>query len=89
MLIQEMRNRSHGIVAKIIVWMIIALFIKGFKKLNHPSRLVRGMTIGAMSGITAILVHSISDFNLHIPANAILFTVLAAIVVSPTPDTDT
>ena len=69
-----------------MVWMIIALFAKGFKKINNPSRLVRGVTIGAMSGITAILVHSIFDFNLHIPANAILFTVLAAIVVSPLPE---
>jgi O-antigen ligase len=67
----------------IIVWMIITLFIKGFEKMKNPSRLVRGVTIGAMSGITAILVHSISDFNLHIPANALLFTILCAIIVSP------
>jgi len=39
----------------------------------------------AMSGITAILVHSIGDFNLHIPANALLFTVLTAVVVAPLP----
>jgi hypothetical protein len=38
-----------------------------------------------MSGITAILVHSIGDFNLHIPANALLFTILAALVVAPHP----
>jgi len=70
----------------VMVWMIVALFIRGFKKLNNPSRLVRGITLGAMSGITAILVHSIFDFNLHIPANAILFTVLAALVASPIPE---
>ena len=70
----------------VMAWMMVALFIRGFKKLNNPSRLVRGITLGAMSGITAILVHSIFDFNLHIPANAILFTVLAALVVSPIPD---
>ena len=69
----------------IIVWMIIALYRKGFTKLNNPSRLVRGITLGALSGITAILVHSISDFNLHIPANALLFAVLAALVVAPLP----
>lgn len=69
----------------VIIWMIIALYRKGFKKMQNPSRLVRGITVGAMSGITAILVHSISDFNLHIPANAIVFTVLAAIVVAPVP----
>jgi len=32
----------------IVVWMIIALYRKGFKKLNNPSRLVRGITLGAM-----------------------------------------
>ena len=63
----------------------IALFKKGFKKLKNPSRLVRGITLGALAGITAILVHSIPDFNLHIPANAILFTILGALVVSPLP----
>ena len=69
----------------IVVWMIIALYRKGFKKMQNPSRLIRGITVGAMSGITAILVHSISDFNLHIPANVLLFTVLAAIVAAPVP----
>jgi len=69
----------------VIIWMIIALYRKGFKKLKNPSRLVRATTLGAMTGITAILFHSITDFNLHIPANAILFTVLAAIVVAPLP----
>jgi hypothetical protein len=43
------------------------------------------MTLGGMGGITAILIHSIVDFNLHIPANAILFSVLAALVMAPPP----
>jgi O-antigen ligase len=72
----------------VMAWIMIAFFVKGFKKLNNPSRLVRDTTLGAMSGVTAILIHSIFDFNLHIPANAILFTILAAIVVSPIPATD-
>jgi len=69
----------------VMVWMIIALYRKGFKKLKNPSRLVRGSTLGALAGITAILVHSFGDFNLNIPANAILFTVLSALAVSPEP----
>ena len=71
--------------AVVIVWMIIALFRKGFKKLGSPSRLVRGTTLGAMAAITAILVHSFGDFNLSIPANAVLFTILGAAVASPLP----
>ena len=69
----------------ILIWMIIALFRHGFMKLGNLSRLVRGTTLGAMSGIFAILVHSMVDFNLHIPANAILFTALTAVVAAPVP----
>ena len=69
----------------LIIWMIIGFFREGFYKLRSPSRLIRGVTLGAMSGITAMLFHSIIDFNLHIPANALLFTVLAALVVAPLP----
>ena len=70
----------------IMVWMIAGLYLKGMTKLADYSRLIRGTALGAMSGITALLFFSIFDFNLHIPANAILFTVLAAIVVSPIPE---
>ncbi|MFC1867378.1 O-antigen ligase family protein [Thermodesulfobacteriota bacterium] len=76
------------ILIPIIIWMIIALYRKGFKKLKNPSRLVRGTTLGAMAGITAIIVHSIVDFNLHIPANTMLFVVLVAIGVAPQPKSD-
>ena len=72
----------------ILAWMIIALYRRGFTKLKDPSRLVRGTTLGAMSGITAILFHSTVDFNLHIPSNALLFTVLLAIVAAPLPKHD-
>jgi len=65
----------------VMIWMVIVFFRKSFKKLKTRSRLIRGITLGAMSGITAILVHSISDFNLHIPANAMLFTVLGALAI--------
>jgi O-antigen ligase len=69
----------------VMVWMIFALYKFGFMKLKNPSRLVRGTTLGALSGIAAILVHSISDFNLHIPSNAILFTILGALAAAPVP----
>jgi O-antigen ligase len=71
----------------IVLWMGVVFYRHGLGKLKHPSRLVRGATLGAMAGITAILVHSISDFNLHVPANAILFTILAAVAMAPPPIT--
>ncbi len=62
-------------------WLLVVLFAAGFKKLHSSSRQTWGVALGAMTGIVAILAHSAVDFNLHIPANAILFTVLAALVV--------
>jgi len=69
----------------LLVFIGFALYRHGFKKLKNPSRLVRGTTLGALAGITATLCHSLIDFNLHIPANALLFTVLTAIAVAPPP----
>lgn len=41
--------------------------------------LMRGMSFASIMGITAILIHSWVDFNLHIPANAVFFMVLLAL----------
>ncbi len=41
--------------------------------------LLRGMGFAAMMGIISLLIHSSVDFNLHIPANAVLFSMLCAL----------
>jgi O-antigen ligase len=73
------------LLVPLLIFAIFAFYRKALTKLDNPSRLLRGITLGAVSGITAILFHSLLDFNLHIPANALLFTFLAAIVVAPRP----
>ena len=72
-------------VLAVLLWGLVAMYWRGFKKMANSSRLVRGTALGALAGITAILVHSIFDFNLHIPANALLFTVLCAVAAAPVP----
>lgn len=67
----------------VFFWGLFSLFRAGFRKLKNPSRFIRGTTAGALAGFVSILVHSVSDFNLHIPANALLFTVLAAVAALP------
>jgi hypothetical protein len=37
------------------------------------------LLLGCCGSVLALLVHSIADFNLHIPANAFLFAVLLGI----------
>jgi O-antigen ligase len=60
----------------VVVWRAIASSIKA-----HDA-LLRWQALGASAGIFALLVHSLFDFNLQIPANALLFLLLLAIVSS-------
>ncbi len=76
----------------IILWLMIATFWTGIRKIMAAnSRLTLGITLGSLSSIVAITGHSVVDFNLHVMANAILFTVLAGLlmaVISPPPLND-
>jgi len=45
---------------------------------RRGSRVRQGLGFASMMGITSILIHSFSDFNLHIPANSLWFVVLLA-----------
>ena len=38
-----------------------------------------GIALGAATGVVAVLIHSLGDFNLRIPANAMLFVVIASL----------
>ncbi len=66
----------------LMVWMAIALFRHGFCIFEGANLLARSIALGAMAGIVAILCHSFIDFNLHIPVNALLFTVLCGLVTA-------
>jgi tetratricopeptide (TPR) repeat protein len=41
------------------------------------------LNIGAMSAVAAYIVHSIFDFNLHIPANTLVMAFVFAVLVNP------
>jgi tetratricopeptide (TPR) repeat protein len=53
---------------------------KGLGEERNSSKLA--LVLGGSLGLTAILVHSAVDFNMHIPANAILAITLMALVSS-------
>lgn len=63
-----------------VIWFLVTVFRSAVKKLKHwPPGTNTAMTLAAILGITGILVHSLVDFNLQIPANAALFFVLCAL----------
>jgi O-antigen ligase len=47
--------------------------------LDDPRRYRRAVTLGCIGSTLALLLHSISDFNLQIPANALIFAVVLGI----------
>jgi O-antigen ligase len=68
-----------GILAiPLMLGLIFWFFRTGFTRLQSRSRQTQGITLGTMAAVVALLIHSYSDGNLQIPANALLFTALTA-----------
>ncbi len=61
------------------LWSVVYLF-RRFNERHDPW--VVGMSLCAFGSLTAIFLHSFTDFNLHIPANAVLLAVILALFVS-------
>jgi O-antigen ligase len=68
---------------------LIGFFLLGFTvlyclwqgiraQIERSSRFLQGMGFASTMGIVAILIHSFTDFNLQIPANALSFMVILA-----------
>ena len=81
----HMTSATGIFVLPFIFWLIFSTLRSGITTFVHTnSKFRQGITLGTITGIVAMLIHSFVDFNLHIPANAILFIVLAAIIQAQT-----
>lgn len=58
---------------------LYSLFKAGRAMASRKTQLYRGIGFGAMMGAVSILIHSFVDFNLQMPANALLFVLLLAL----------
>ncbi len=66
-----------------VLWFIVLLYRAAFRRLRaREYGMIGAMTLAALLGCTGLLVHSFSDFNLHIPANAALFFALCALATA-------
>jgi len=67
-----------------MLWFLVVLYRSALRKIENWTSDVSGAaTVACMLGFTGILVHSLFDFNLQIPANAALFYVFCTIAASP------
>src|SRR4030042_3475462 len=53
---------------------IVIISFLTWRERRHPE--VKGLALGGIISLVCILTHSITDFNLHIPANMVLFSVV-------------
>jgi O-antigen ligase len=66
-----------------MLWFLLTLYACAVKKIGNWVVDLSGATaLACVLGLSGILVHSASDFNLQIPANAALFYVLCTIAAS-------
>ena len=67
-----------------LVWYLLVIWKQVRRKLGKWSTEVNSaVTLACSLGIAGILVHSLVDFNLQIPANAALFYVFTTIAAAP------
>jgi len=67
-----------------------ALFISAVRAaLRNPHPSARYIAIGSCAALVAVLIHSFTDYNLYIPANAMLVAWICGIVASLSPGSHT
>jgi O-antigen ligase len=78
-----------GVVGFVLtLWFVGVVCWKGWRNSHRGPLGNQLLAMSALIGVTGILVHSVFDFNLHIPANAALFFTLCgcAVVTAKTPE---
>lgn len=71
-----------GIVGLLIaLWALAALLTFTVRRWgDRRDPFVRGLVLGGLGAVVAAMVHSLVDFGLHMPANALVLVVLAALL---------
>lgn len=67
----------------LVLWFLFVVYRRGLTKAQSWITSWKGAaSLAALTGISGILVHSVSDFNLRIPANALLFCILCGVAAA-------
>jgi O-antigen ligase len=59
-----------------IAFIFFKSFLTWYKRKNAE---IKGLALGGLVSVFIIAIHSFTDFNLHIPANMVLFTVILSL----------
>jgi O-antigen ligase len=82
----EVLAETGAIGGLICACFLVVFFSAAWKRIVEAANpLDLALHIGALSACCALLAHSLVDFNLHIPSNALLFLIQSALATSATP----
>lgn len=70
-----------GLCGLVFLWVLYREAKRNFAA--EQGHFSRALHAGAIAAVSGLLLHSFVDFNLHIPANALLFLLQAYLVTSP------
>ncbi len=73
-----------GLIGFILAaWFVLTVIVHGWKKIVlRRDRYAILLGIGALTGIVSLLLHSVTDFNLHNGANGLYFFFLCGLLIS-------
>jgi O-antigen ligase len=72
------------VAAALVAWLTVAFGVRVARVVRSEFARGRGLPmLGLVLGLIALALHEVVDFNLQVPANALLFVVIAAMGVSP------
>jgi O-antigen ligase len=64
---------GFGLLLAGILWIAVVAFLV-WRMRKHPE--ISGLALGGIVSLICISIHSLTDFNLHIPANLVLFSIV-------------
>lgn len=69
--------------AGLLFGMILTVAVRTLRAFSaHPASADRALALGVFAGVVALLLHSLTDFNLYLPANGLVFAVLLGLGAS-------
>jgi O-antigen ligase len=79
----EVLVEGGAIAAVLVLWLIVAYWRRALRGTSRPAGAgVDPEALGLLLGLAALSIHAVVDFNHQIPANALMFTTLAAVAVA-------
>jgi O-antigen ligase len=66
--------------AAVALWFIIILLRAIARGVRSPDPLMAAIALGGGAGLFGLLVHSLFDFNLHLPSHALVFLILSNLI---------